>query len=407
MKDWDISNGLEIVCKCTKVHSSITKRVLIGEDAVMQLASECKNLLSDGWVAVCCMQNCMQYADKVVTMLTNGGYMVHRVCFADDTVDCEENASDLLQMQEMVRLIVSVGGGSVARLVRYASTVRQNPCVHVMTCTTTADILATTCFGDRIVNPPSIVIFDPKFASQPSALLAAGYGEICSWLLRSIDIEWSVKVGENNSCRYLLQQIGEIVREYIEEFKYSESKDALTAKTLLVIGLLQQMIEGEITPCDRCAQLLERVDDIDPTPWGIKTMISTVMMLNWYKSALKSPAKSMVFGLDRNAVTVEACHDFGLDGIKLMAETGKLKYKRQWNWMLKEYKDDLADQALLAHTSLMRCIRQFRRIFDDAGYFLAEYIDSTRLLKIANTSLIVSPRYSIPTLLADEGIVLS
>ncbi|MGN0797609.1 MAG: iron-containing alcohol dehydrogenase [Christensenellales bacterium] len=407
MKDWDISNGLEIVCKCAKVHGSITKRALVYDDAILDLVNECKKLLSDGWVAVCYQQNCTQYADKVATLLTNGGYMVHKVCFADDTVACEENAIDLIQMQEMVRLIISVGGGSVARLARYASTIRHNPCVHVMTCTTTADILATTCFGDHSVNPPSIVVFDSKFARQPSAMLAAGYGEICSWVLRLLDIEWAIKVGENNSCPYVVQQIGEIVGEYIEEFKYCENKEVLTAKTLLIIGLLQQMIDREITSCDRCVQLLEGVEDVEPTPWGVKAMISAVTTLNWYKSALKSPTKSMLVGLDKNSVIVEACHDFGLDVIKLMAEVGKLKYKKQWNWMLREYVDDLADQVLLAHTTLMRCIRQFRRTFDDAGYFLAEYIDSTRLLKIAKTSLILSPRYSIPVLLAEEGIVLN
>ncbi|MGN0789174.1 MAG: iron-containing alcohol dehydrogenase, partial [Christensenellales bacterium] len=269
MKDWNICDGLEIVCKCGKVHSSTTKRVLVGDDAVMELVGECKKLLSDGWVAVCYSQNCMQYADKVATLLTNGGYMVHKVCFADDTAACPENASDLIEMQEMVRLIVSVGGGSIAQLARYASTVRQNPALHVMTCTTTADILSNVCFGDKSVNPPSCVIFDPRFAKQPSKLLASGYGEICSKVLETVDVRWAMRVGENDSCQYLLQQIEEVVREYIEEFKYSEDKDTLTAKTLLVIGLLQQMIEREITPCDRCVQLLEGVADVEPAPWGI------------------------------------------------------------------------------------------------------------------------------------------
>ena len=406
MKDWDISDGLEIVCKCGKVHGSITKRVLVGDDAVMQLVDECKKLLYDGWVAVCYAQDCMQYADKVSTLLTDGGYVVHKVCFPSDTVACLEGATDLIEMQEMVRLIVAVGGGSIARLARYASTIRHNPCVHVMTCTTTADILSATCFGDKSVNPPSCVIFDPRFAKQTSRLLASGYGEICSTVLKNVDVRWAVRVGENGSCPYLLQQVEEVVREYIDECKYCENKDMLTAKTLLIIGLLNQMIEQEITPCDRCVQLLEGVADVEPAPWGINAMIFASTMLGWYKAALKSPSNYMRVGLDRMSTTIGTCQSLGLDGVRVTIAQGKLKYKRQWAWMMREYKEDLADEALLAHTSLMRCMRQFRRIFDDAGYFLADYIDSDRVLKIAEASLVVSPRYTIPVLLAEDGILL-
>ncbi|MGN0771568.1 MAG: iron-containing alcohol dehydrogenase [Christensenellales bacterium] len=407
MIDFDNFDGLEFKCKCGELHSSFTRRVVVGEDKIMSIAQVCREFLSDGFVAVCCMQNCLDYAEKVENLLKNGGYIVKLVCFADDTLACKESAQDLIDLKENVRLIVSIGGGSIAQLAKYAAKERNNQHVHVMTCTTTADILSGRCFFDQRVNPPSAVIYDPKFCKQSDVMIGAGYGEICSYLLRDIDVRWACRLGVNNSCGYVLDMIYSTVQEYIDEFKYSDSKDLLTAKTLLNIGLLSQLLQEETTLCDRCVHLLEGMTELDPMPWGIKAMIVSAALISWYKSCFKAPESNLMIGFDRNEAALELCRSMGFDSVSVLTAVGSLEYKKQWSWVLKEYRAEVADDAMLAYTVMMRCVRQFRRIFGDAGYFLSEYLDSDVLLDVIKRGIVVAPRYSIAVIMAESGILLT
>ncbi len=384
MTDLNGYSQTEYRCKCGKTHRSYTKTVIAEDDALEKLPSVCKDILAEGRLGIVCDENVRHIAERAESLLARAGYMTKLFILPAGFADIREQSEKLVKAREDVRLFVAVGTGSIADVVRYAASERGNEWVLVLTAPTTDSVLYPYCDfyenGERIVvraNPPIAAVADYTVISDaPKFTIAAGYGTLLSKLLRSFDFAFDEVTGKGR-CAYLTREFCENVAYYFDT-QSCESDSLRICRSLLRLGIVAQLADeddfcqgGEYFAA-RC--LMSRYGDarLVGENAAICAFIGYCILESYLGTSpddLFIPASLPDYFryLDKNCK---------LNNIKLLAGAKVRSASEAHLYVLREYSEDLLAKLRELFAGVNGYTRHFRRMYEDAGYWLGSYCDT-------------------------------
>lgn len=379
----------EISCKCGKTHSAYTKKIETGEGASDKLADICKQIMREGRIGIVADENVRAIAENAESALVRAGYRTRMFSYSAAFESTRENAQKLITATEDVRLWIAVGCGSIADTVRYAATCRGNEWIMFITAPTTDSMLYPYCDyieeGVRITvkaTPPIAVVADyDVIENAPKFTVAAGYGTLISKLLHTFDFYFD-EITDKRRCSYLT---GEFC-ENLSEFFKTQSCEPLApriCRTLIRLGIVAQLADEE----DFCqggeyfAARCLRSQCGNSRLIGENAAIcalSAYCILNGY---LKTSPEDLFIPsavADDFRYLDKTCH---LNGVRMLKDAKINTESDAHLYILKEYASDMCDKLNSLLPNVNGMARQFRRLYDDAGYWLGSYCSVRTALK--------------------------
>ncbi len=379
----------ETVCKCGKTHSAYTKTVETGEGAMQKLAPVCKRIIAEGRVGIVCDENVRHIAEQAESLLVRAGYRTRIFTYPARFESTREAAEKLINASEDVRLWVAVGAGSVSETVRYAASCRANEWILLMTAPTTDYMLYPYCDytenGVRVIckaAPPVAVIADYSvIESAPKYTVAAGYGTLVSKLVKAFDLYFD-EITDRGRCKFLSAEF----TENLTEFFITQSCESLSlriCRTLIRLGIVAQLAdETDFTQGGEyfaayCLSSQCRKVRLPGENAAIVALIA-YCILNGYLTAcpddlyVPSSIPEYFRYLDKTCL---------ISAISLLCNAKKNEESEAHLYVLKEYSQDLLAKLKELFSNPNGIARQFRRLYDDAGYWLCSYCPRESALK--------------------------
>lgn len=368
-------------CKCGKTHAAYTKTIVLGDNALDKLPEICKSVIAQCRVGIVSDENTKPIAERSESLLVRAGYRTRSFCYPAGFQSTRDQADKLIKSSEDIRLWIAVGAGSIADTVRYAATCRGNEWVLVPTAPTTDAMLYPQCDffenGVRTVvraTPPIAVVADyTVLEDAPKFTVAAGWGTLVSKLMRAFDLYFDA-LTDKKHCSCLTEEFNDNLLEFFTT-QSCESLAPRICRTLIRLGLVAQLVDdgdfcqgGEYFAA-RCLSLQTGNKRLTGENAMICTMTAYCILDSYLKTSpddLFVPASAPEYFryLDRNC---------GLSNVSLLRTAKRNPSKEANLYVLKEYAGDLDEKLHALLGNLKGSARQFRRLYDDAGYWLGSY----------------------------------
>ncbi|MEG2675705.1 MAG: iron-containing alcohol dehydrogenase [Clostridia bacterium] len=401
---------VEINCACGKTHSGYTKYIKFGEKAICFLVDICKRILSDGVVGVCYCEDTEIFGKRVCKLLQESGYMTEEICFCANTPPTQENAQDIVNAKESIRLFVGVGGGSLCEMLKFACHIRGCECVYAPTAPTTKSYLSEfSIFWQEgiprkfVAKAPLGLVCDSEiFSTASNQLCASGYGELLASLLDIAEKKLYHIENQNLFCPKLVEMQEEILRDFFARYQTKPNIETIF-HSIVELGVVEQLEkEDKIATTFILAGLLEEYN-MQNAPYGINKLIFATIVCKLCVSFLKDGRGVINLPDDRVLSSYEIsklCNRENLDYV-LNLSTNLCQSKNLF--VLREFCDDIENIFAKALGEITRGLKYFRRMFADAGYWLSTYESVGSLLKICANGVALCDASSILGLMSAKG----
>lgn len=363
-----------------------TSKVICGNKAMTKLAEAAADVMPAGRIALCRSEGLDGLSSVAADILRKAGYFVDEYPVQDGSLD-EKN------LRDDDRLLIAVGGGSAANAVKHAASVRGSDWIYVMTCASTdsglysyAEFFENGARSVQRCTPPAAVVADDAvICAAPARCTAAGFGTLCSKLLVLFSLR-SEKLtdGKDDPAADLLE---ENLGCFFEETS-CENFAPRIARALIRTGLTEQCC-----PSPDYLQREEYTAALTLSAYtGGKRLIGEDMMLAFaairtlYGCYLEHAPSDLFLpcGFTEDFRMLDKL--CGLDMLTLTSAFSRDPDCIRKMFVLREYRSELADILNGVIPSPQTLIRRFRRLYDDVGFWLGEYITPQKLLGIVNLS---------------------
>lgn len=379
----------EHACKCGKTHTAYTRRIEAGEGAIGKLPAVCKEIVAEGRIGLVCDENVKNIALEAEGLLVRAGYRTRLFTYPANFTSTREEAKKLTDASEDIRLWIAVGAGSIADTVRYGASSRANEWVLILTAPTTDSVLYPYCDyienGIRVTfraNPPIAAIADYSvIESAPKYTVAAGYGTLLSKLMRAFDFAFD-EVTDKGRCKYLTGEFTENLTDFFNT-QSCEPISLRICRTLLRLGIISQLSDdvdfnqgGEYFAA-RCLRAQHKDQRLTGENAALAALTAYCILDGYLKYSpddiyIPSDAPEIFRYLDKTC---------GFNCISLL-KNAKLSAKPEANvFVLKEYANDLLEKLHNLFGNVKGEAKQFRRLYEDAGYWLGSYSSDENVLK--------------------------
>lgn len=382
----------------------ITSDIKIGNNVVSELGDMCKKVVERGHIGLVYFKDCDKLACNVATILNKRDYKVTHICYAENTQFSLDAAEDIVSAAEDIRLIVAVGSGALSDLVRYAAFKRGTPHMFVATAPSTycmflksVDYLENGEFKSEKAAPPCGVILDLEVLSTASdRMFAAGYGEIFGAQLEFFEEDFrnhTIYNGQNNNIT--LESFKRAAVESFFENSYpSVASMTLIAETLACLGLYAQLQPS--MPCTNylAAKILEN-EAIEYAPFGINRFLATITIMKLYEKILNNTGYLLALPTNICEKTHKYAKAFKIETTSAIS---RFKWSEEYEkdlFIYEEFRREFAEYAYVRNNASLKHIKGFRRIFNDAGYWLREYVSADEVIDAVKLASLVCDKSSL------------
>lgn len=366
-----------------------TKEVKIGDGVVTEVGQICKKILNDGHVCVVYFEDCKLLAKKIVRTMVDLNYRVQEICYCANTIADLDASQDILSAAEDIRLFVAVGSGSLSDIVRYACFRRKTPHVFIATAPSTycmflphVDYFLDGQCKRFEASPADAVIFDCEFMNGASdKLLAGGYGEIFSQKFEQFEKNYESRATYLNlKNKISLESYKEqAMQNFFDNFIGSKTQVLSTSETLATIGIVEQLNPSKIASEYIVAKLMEKKAN-DSVPFGINLFIASITLMHYYEKVLLNKNYSLALPTDIVKKSYKYAKSFSLDGnLTISNYKWNVEFEKQL-FIYEEYRKEFGDILRMQNKMIIKNIKQFRRIFDDVGYWLSDYLSADEII---------------------------
>ena len=379
----------EFACKCGKTHSARTERIITCDDAIQQLPEVCKEILAEGRVGIVGDENVKTVAYDVERVLVRAGYRTRAFILPAGFTSTREQAEKLADSGEDVRLWVAVGCGSIADTVRYCAFCRSDEWVMFPTAPTTDAVLFPYCDytenGVRITikaDPPRALVADYSvIENAPGYTVAAGYGTLLSKLTRAFDFAFD-GITDKKYCKTLTREFTETVTEFFGA-ESCESISLRICRTLIRLGVIAQLADEEdfTTGGGYFAARCLKTQFKDERLIGENAAISSFTAYCILEGYLKHNPFDLYIPSSLPEYFRYLNKNCGLSCISLLKEGGKSGKDEAHLYVLQEYAEDLLNALRTLYGNVKSKTKQFRRLYEDAGYWLGSYCSCDEAFK--------------------------
>lgn len=373
-----------------KTYRPYTKYLKYGKGIINDFYLMAKSVLACGHIVIVALEDVKSYAIEIERQLTKQGYKVSTVIYPIGIQASTEDAQDAILQGEDVRLVIAVGGGTACEISRYTAFKKDCEYLVLMTCPTTDSVFYSECRiseNDKEIQidckPPIGVMIDlDTFITLKRENLAGGYGLVFSKYFSLIERETAqIILGQDEM---IIEEERKVFENFFSMSSVGECLHIAVAEALIKLGLITQC-----TPhINRCtseqvlAKLAEQYYD-DGEPIGEKLMLSSICLIAIYNSFIKDNYSYLRVAGDISSDINYLAKECKLPFSKVLRKLHYSGNTLKNDFILNEYREDLAEKFEKVTTLLRVALKRFKRIYPDAGYSLGERYDMAVFLRLA------------------------
>ena len=400
-------------CSCGQEHVRKTQIIDVSSGAFLRLPEYVKSQIVAGRIGLVFDEAVEHISAPIQTDLMALGFKISKICFKKGVKVCQENIDMVARAPQEIRLFVAIGTGAICDIVKSACAVRDAKFTLALTAPSTDNLLFdyTEMWqnGEKITLkavPPCAVFVDLDIVLRaPKALISAGYGCLISKYAALFDrgiLALSAGVG---MCEQFECQMRDVLDNL---FIQGGTIEDLT-KTILAVSLLQQM-HGE----PNVLQGMEHIFACVLREWqpqkqqlllGEHKFIATFTLMQYYSLVINYQGVDLLVPANKSQSASALAKGIGapLAGTVLALQTKDEDIFQKTGYILDEYRTDFATQAHDVVQLINATCRTFRRIYDDAGFFLKNYLPSEKILQIMSHSTVLADKYYLLNYCKDSG----
>jgi glycerol dehydrogenase-like iron-containing ADH family enzyme len=377
--------GRSFDCGCGKTHTVGAKKIIIGENALLLLGDAARGILPAGKVLFITRQDSFKpVGEKILSRLEGAGYAVET--FITEYGAAGDAGALLSRASENVKMAVCYGDADVCDIAKHFCLERDaglivipdTPCC----CRALWDFSAEYSGGlKRYVKTvcPDILLCDLSVAgAAPSNVIAAAFGELCSYITALFDMYFAHVIHGGHYCRRIADMIihcVDICLQY-ESGLISKRPEAVYALCEAAVRCsLAGLMAGEgIVGAQYYAADIIGLTNKDFL-YGESAFIAHHKIYNLYKLFLESEVCDILPPSDK------ALHARYLSGIAQIDEYEALlninydasceSYKIT-RYKTEEYRQELTGRLNENYQRAQSAWVLFKRIYGDAGYHLSQ-----------------------------------
>ncbi|MEG2453645.1 MAG: iron-containing alcohol dehydrogenase [Clostridia bacterium] len=386
MSDVLIGNSYE--CSCGKMHELPTK-VVYKKGVINDTAEHIQEVFLQGNIAICTAKHFEKYSEIVQKGLISKGYSVRTKSIESDTISVVCGCDFFMQLPECVRFLLGIGGGSIADMVRLAAKKMEIDYALIVTSPSTDSYLSSHVENyNQIENikcnyPKMLIIDDDIIDKAPSRLVASGYGRVVSQIVNIFDTEFNKFSQIKSYCGETLEALAREVHQFEIDKEKPDFRKRLM-EILLKISKANEYMAIERSAVDTFSLLL--TISSEGHTQGENSLIASYIVLNLYRSFLKSDGTDTLLPPDiiKTLKLLEKYQIINYNSyIKQYEVTSVEGYLKQ-TFILSEYRRDLYE--LINDIDIGAMARFWRRLYNDAGYWLKNYLTNAQLMRCLSLS---------------------
>lgn len=414
-------------CACGYTHKLDTLSVLCESGALDKLDAQLSILvpkharvmiISDNVVWEVCGKSAEQH-------LTAAGYRCVSHIFEARATPSVSNAEVIAQKTpEDAQILISIGGGAIADLTKFAAAKYKLPCAAVLTAPTQGGVLSPFAalinngFAETFITPaPKILVCDLKIIKDcPRQLIASGFGEMLGTALSLFDWQVASIIKDEPYCPEIAEAAVGLVTDTrllgAQLLKSDVSAILRLNENLLKIGLLSQLsCSSRLANSSnyQCATYLSILKDRQNTAHrlvGEHSFLYAKLLAKLYRKFFSSPETDSLPPPD-NVRRLELISEiYGVNEAAAGARLSPLLSEDNYRLCchkITEYAPDLKKQAEVIDDMLEQTTRIFYRLYPDAGFWIPKYLKTTDIQNVLLAAGDLSTKFNTLTLLKDLG----
>lgn len=354
-------------CKNVRIENNITQEIL----------SDIKKLTKAGVINIIFTENNIDLASDIEATLNRAGYNAKNVSLCNDflTEELQDNCEGIVLL-----------GSSLSKLIC------GNKCLIVADDLELFDILHKDYY--------SVIVDENAIKKSSAGMIAGGYGILMTKLLACFDYRLSCISYSKNDNLNIISEIEEVItslflKTYTFNFDEGFLRDLVI--TIVNVGMLESMLTKMdiLSGYDICSLLVKKVSKSNNGK-NEYSMLVGWYILNVIKSLIKIDSKDLFLPCDIIADLEFVSKKAELSKLQLLKLTEDIvasEYTRLL-FISFEYKSEIEKSINKIYAPCQNAIKNFRRIYYDAGLEIAASISMKDLSECVLKSVIFNPEYS-------------
>lgn len=318
-----------------------------------------------GNIAVVKGENCGDKVEELCAALGKCGYAV-RV------------TDDIEHLPECVKYVLGAGGKDAADKARAAakklgvnySLVPFSPC--------TDSFISDKVSGEDYLFPDLLIIDEDVIENAPKSDVAAGYGRVIAQLPTIFDIEFDRLIFADDGGGDALGELAAAVGEYERHKEEKECTNVHLMQTLNKIGRARAALNIHNSAVDSFARVLS--ENLGRSE-GETSFIASYMVLYLYRMVLSREAVDILPPSDvvKSLKLLEKMRIINYNNHIARLYVDSVPAYMKESFVLNEYRRELYEK--LDGLDLSELSRYWRRLYDDAGFWLKSYATGAALMR--------------------------
>lgn len=382
---------------------NITRRAVIASDFAQTISACVEELLPAGHIGIAFEMADAALADDISAALGVQKFKISRFSFADGTLPSHEAAGDIISAPESIRLLICASN-NIADVVKYAASRRG---IEWIFCPSGPDILPYAG-GCAVLGWGA---WAERLPARPPAAIAADRGRMERALGREKAAAYASFYAERLHCK-------EIECENLLFGRRSEDTSALAdicaaalkegdnlADYSLKAALERQKIGLQGEGAARAfARIISAVSD-DGRSVSENCFICTRVLTEIYLMTLSYEGTDVFIPPDRADCAAKLGKLCGGDKLSLISGLKKGGSFERTAYVMREYRKDMLEILQALGENSAEYARTFRRMYDDAGFWLGKYVRPADLIYLTALALPLMDRDSFAGAAADKGLI--
>ncbi len=419
--------GEKFACGCGKAHELHTKAIYFESGAVSKLPDALELCVPPLSLAFVVIEKSM--ADKleprIDKVISRGGFRVSMHAFQSSPkpdLDCVAE----LSVPEDARVIVGAGGGVIADIVKYKARQLSLPCVIFSTSPYGVGVLAPSAMlSDKRIeqtyrtSPPAVVVCDTElFRTCPNRLTAAAFGGLMSKLTALFDWKAAALINSEYFCESLFDAALSVVDECLNRvcggvydargIAAGIAEDNLKFSAVCQLTGSSRLTSGAESQCAHALKLLFENEERKCFLRGENEFLFSRIIMKMYKNLLTKSGAFFVPPPDNNLRMELMAEYFGLDEAGVAEKIRPIiagRAQKLCAYKVGEYQGELYSLACDFDVRLSRAWKAFKRLYDDDGFALMDYLDPTDASLCVSLAPDLKEKYTMLTYMKNAGLL--
>lgn len=342
----------------------------VSENISSDVAKTVVDVMPMGHICVCYLSSDKQLAQKALEEISEFEYKITCVEYPDGVVCNDENALDIVNCADDVRLFWGIGGREIATLLRMACKIR--PLQYALV--TNTPFLYGIGYALKGGQEPIKLLIDKDgkdgsddYAKCVGAILAH---RVSLWEKKYV--YYMMGIQDYNSLKIEQDLLDALIgdghmsdtsRIFNGILEYAKIYDEPYKPSVLIL-----------------AELIERVNLTSDR--GESMLLAAIALVKYFKSIMSIEEYSLITPADLSSKCRALAKILGIEVSDLIGMVKDRKFQGKWLYIHSEYRQDLLKEIEDLDSKLLNIIKSAKRFMPDVGYHLGEDYDCNSIIQL-------------------------